>query len=141
MAASLMGDDAGCQGGSIRVFIRRPRGSAGRSVADWADVPLPQPLPAMNDSEATALLRPALPDPPGRVWADLGAGGGTFTRALAALLGAEAEIVAVDVDERALRALRAWAERAGAPVRVLAGDLAQPLPLPTLDGVVMANAL
>ena len=95
----------------------------------------------MKDSEAVDLLRAALPDPPGRCWADLGAGGGTFTRALAALLGPEAEVHAVDVDERALRSLAGWAQRAGAPVRVHVADIAQPLELPPLDGVVMANAL
>jgi SAM-dependent methyltransferase len=109
--------------------------------ADWADVPHPCALAPMTDSEAIDLLRPALPDAPGPCWADLGAGGGTFTRALAALLGADAEIHAVDRDERALRGLRTWAERAGAPVRVHCADLAQPLHLPPLDGVVMANAL
>lgn len=95
----------------------------------------------MKDSEAIGLLRAALPEAPGRCWADLGAGGGTFTRALAALLGADAEIHAVDVDERALRSLAGWADRAGTPVRVLLADIAQPLALPPLDGVVLANTL
>lgn len=97
----------------------------------------------MTDSEAADLLRPAVPVSPGAHWADLGAGTGTFTRALAALLGKDAQLYAVDADERALRSIRQWAERApDAPaVRILPGDFTRRMPLPPLDGIVMANAL
>jgi SAM-dependent methyltransferase len=97
----------------------------------------------MNESDAADLLRPAVAATPGAHWADLGAGTGTFTRALAALLGPDAHLYAVDADERALRSIRAWAE--GTPdtpaVRILPGDFTRRLPLPPLDGIVMANAL
>ena len=97
----------------------------------------------MEDSEAMDLLRPALPAAAGGEWADLGAGTGTFTRALAALLGPGARIHAVDADERALRGLRPTAARrqGSAEIVILPGDFTRPLPLPPLDGMVMANAL
>jgi SAM-dependent methyltransferase len=97
----------------------------------------------MNESDAVDLLRPAVAPTPGARWADLGAGTGTFTRALAALLGPDAHLYAVDADERALRGIRAWADRIpGAPaVHLHAADFTRRLPLPPLDGIVVANAL
>lgn len=97
----------------------------------------------MNDRDAVALLRPAVVAPAGAVWADLGAGTGVFTRALAALLGPDAAIHAVDADASALRAVSAWAGglRGGPSVTVTRGDVSRPLALPPLDGVVMANVL
>ena len=67
-------------------------------------------------------------------WADLGAGEGNFTRALADLVGAEAGIIAVDRDARALRELDARFEKRVA-------DFTRPLDLHDLDGVLMANSL
>jgi SAM-dependent methyltransferase len=97
----------------------------------------------MDDSDAIALLRAAVAPTPDARWADLGAGTGTFTRALAELLGPDAHLYAVDADERALRSIRAWAGRAvdAPPVHVHAGDFTRRMPLPALDGIVMANAL
>ncbi|HEX2201784.1 MAG TPA: class I SAM-dependent methyltransferase [Longimicrobium sp.] len=93
----------------------------------------------MNDREALDLLRPAVPGGVGGRWADLGAGTGVLTRALATLLGAEGEVIAVDADAGALRAVRAPA--GGAAVRTVHADFTRPLDLPPLDGVLMANAL
>lgn len=97
----------------------------------------------MTPSEAADLLRPAVPAAPNARWADLGAGSGTFTRALAAILGADAHLYAVDTDERGLRGIGAWAEKTAGvpPVRILPGDFTRRMALPTLDGIVMANAL
>ena len=67
-------------------------------------------------------------------WADLGAGEGAFTLALADLLGPQAHIVAIDRDAGALRALDERFE-----TRV--ADFTRPLDLHDLDGVVMANSL
>ena len=67
-------------------------------------------------------------------WADLGAGEGAFTLALADLVGSDAQIVAVDRDARALRALDGRFE-----TRV--ADFTKPLDLRNLDGIVMANSL
>src|SRR5437879_10759803 len=66
--------------------------------------------------------------------ADLRAGEGAFTLALADLLGPQAHIVAIDRDAGALRALDERFE-----TRV--ADFTRPLDLHDLDGVVMANSL
>lgn len=97
----------------------------------------------MTDAEALALLRAAVPAADGEAWADLGAGTGVFTRALAALVGPAGHVYAVDTDPSALRVVRAWAAgQAGGPaVTVVGADVARPLPLPPLDGAVMANVL
>jgi SAM-dependent methyltransferase len=67
-------------------------------------------------------------------WADLGAGEGAFTLALADLLGPDAHIVAVDKDARALRAI-------GHGIETSVADFTKPLDLRDLDGIVMANSL
>ncbi len=67
-------------------------------------------------------------------WADLGAGEGAFTLALADLLGPEAQITAIDKDARALQTIEGRFE-----VRV--ADFTRPLGLSDLDGVLMANSL
>ena len=96
----------------------------------------------MEQDEARALIQSAIGQR-GTVWADLGAGTGTFTRALASLLGPDGVVIAVDRDARALRALeREAASAAGdAQIRTVVGDFTQPVDLPRLDGVLLANAL
>lgn len=96
----------------------------------------------MTDAEAVELLRAAVPAAEGEVWADLGAGTGVFTRALATLLGIPGRVFAVDRDARALASLRRGAgDGSAAAIEVLVGDVTRPLALPPLDGVVMANVL
>ena len=70
----------------------------------------------------------------GGTWAELGAGEGNFTRALAEVLGPGAHVIAVDKDARALRSVDARFEKRVA-------DFTKPLDLHDLDGVVMANSL
>jgi ubiquinone/menaquinone biosynthesis C-methylase UbiE len=96
----------------------------------------------VNDRDALALLRPAVHPADGERWADLGAGTGTFTRALASLVGADGRVIAVDADDGALAALRRRPARSvEAPISVLHADVSRPLDLPPLDGVLMANTL
>ena len=95
----------------------------------------------MNTSEAVALIAEAVPRS-ARAWADIGAGDGTFTRALVRILGADARVFAVDRDARALASLRRWASRERANVVLVEADFTQPLQLPEpLDGLLVANAL
>ena len=96
----------------------------------------------MDHQDHVNLLRAGVPGP-GGVWADLGAGTGAFTLALAELLGPEGEIYAVDKDARALRR-QEQAMRAHFPevtVHYRAADFRERLDLPPLDGAVMANSL
>jgi SAM-dependent methyltransferase len=95
----------------------------------------------VKTSEAVALIEAAVPRAT-VTWADIGAGDGTFTRALAQLLGPGARIYAVDRDARALASLRRWAARDGANVVPVDADFTWPLELPEpLDGLLVANAL
>ncbi len=87
----------------------------------------------MRQSELVALIEQGVGERGGS-WADLGAGEGAFTRALAELLGPQAHIVAVDRDARALRSV-------GAGIEPRVADFTMPLDLGDLDGVVMANSL
>jgi SAM-dependent methyltransferase len=79
----------------------------------------------------------------GGTWADLGAGEGAFTLALADLLGPGARITAVDRNGSATRGLAAEVGRRfpATSIDVVTADFTRPLPLSELDGVVMANSL
>jgi SAM-dependent methyltransferase len=89
-------------------------------------------------------MRPAI-RPADSAWADIGAGDGLFTRALARLLGPAGVVYAVDRDPDALRSLTALA--ASIPrdthAEVVPGydDFNGLLLLPPVDGVLLANVL
>ena len=93
----------------------------------------------MNHADLVALLQDAITERGGR-WADLGAGEGAFTLALADLLGPGAHITAVDRDASALRNL-ARDRFPGVKIETKVGDFTRPLELANLDGIVMANSL
>ncbi len=96
----------------------------------------------MEHADHVALIRGGVPGP-GGLWADIGAGAGAFTLALADLLGPDGKILAIDRDERALRHLAtAMAARFPAvALRTIVADYTRPLDLPPLDGIVAANTL
>jgi ubiquinone/menaquinone biosynthesis C-methylase UbiE len=96
----------------------------------------------MDHSDHVRLLRDGVPGR-GGTWADVGAGTGAFTLALADLLGPGAHIYAIDRDSRALAAnARSMGERfPGVAASRLCADFTGPLDLTELDGLVMANAL
>lgn len=96
----------------------------------------------MNHTDHVNLLRGGAPSG-GGVWADVGSGSGAFTLALAELLGPGGEIYSVDRDRGALRAQERTmqAQFPQTVVHYLAADFTQPLKLPPLDGIVLANAL
>jgi len=87
----------------------------------------------VNHADLVALLRPGIHEKGGR-WADLGAGEGAFTLALAELLGPGAHITAIDKDARALRGI-------GSGIETRVADFTKPMDLHDLDGLVMANSL
>ena len=79
-------------------------------------------------------------------WADLGAGDGTFTRALSELLGPGGRIYAVDRDAAAIATIARWAAKDAPAVIPVVADFTRPFDLPgfehgTLDGILLANAL
>jgi SAM-dependent methyltransferase len=96
----------------------------------------------VDHADHVDLLRAAVE--PAGTWADIGAGTGAFTLALAELLGPGGRIVAVDRDAGALgEAVASVARRfPDVPVEPIRADFAQPLTeLPPLDGLVAANSL
>jgi ubiquinone/menaquinone biosynthesis C-methylase UbiE len=94
----------------------------------------------VTNDERVALIRPGAVGAFG-TWADLGAGSGAFTLALAAVLGDTSQIYAVDRDAAALRALEGEPGPGLARVRTVHSDIMGDAPLPPLDGILMANSL
>jgi SAM-dependent methyltransferase len=113
----------------------------------------------VNHTELVGLLRDGITAKGGR-WADLGAGGGAFTLALADLLGPGAHITAVDRDAGSMRGLAAEIGKRfpAIGIEVIVADFTKPMSLPSgprlrrgppphvvgrpgLDGIVMANSL
>lgn len=99
----------------------------------------------MDTDQAVALIVGAVPRSPG-TWADVGAGDGTFTGALAQLLGPDSRIYAIDRDARAVAALERWAAKEAPNVIPVGADFERPFDLPgleepRLDGILLANSL
>jgi len=87
-----------------------------------------------------------MPEHRGSVWADFGAGEGTFTRALIKLLGPLSRIYAVDRDATAIARIDRRPSALGGKVIPVVADLARPFDLPELgedllDGALFANTL
>ena len=93
----------------------------------------------MTHEEAVELIRPAVE--PAEAWAELGAGEGTFTRALGELVGADGSVHAFDRDPAAVRTLRELTLPGGATLHVARSDFTRSLEIPPVHGVLMANAL
>jgi SAM-dependent methyltransferase len=98
----------------------------------------------MDHADHVALLRAGLDDVAGgERWADIGAGSGAFTLALADLLGPGATVIALDRDASALainaQAMAARFSDVEFETRVC--DLTDPPDLGLLDGIVAANSL
>ena len=95
----------------------------------------------MDHADHVGLLRGAVEL--GGAWADIGAGTGAFSLALADLLGPGGRIIALDRDAGALRenARLIAARFPEIIVQTLVADLTGPLELPELDGLIAANSL
>ena len=96
----------------------------------------------MDSRDAARLIGPAVET--GGTWADLGAGRGTFTVALARLVGPRGSVYAIERDPSAVRSLEGLARRsdeAASPIMVVHADFTDSLELPSLDGALAANAL
>lgn len=97
----------------------------------------------MTHQDHIRLLQKAISRGSGGTWADLGSGDGAFTLALADLAGESAAIYSVDKDATRLKRQRTLFEEyfPKTTVHFLNQDFTDPLPLPLLDGIVMANSL
>src|SRR5436305_2396360 len=96
----------------------------------------------MNHKDHVNLLQKGISEK-GGIWADLGSGTGSFTLALADLIGPTGKIYTIDKDHRALKD-QEKAMRTNFPtttVNYLTADFTQRLDLTTLDGIIMANSL
>jgi ubiquinone/menaquinone biosynthesis C-methylase UbiE len=98
--------------------------------------------PAVKHADLVRLLRDGVGARGGN-WADLGAGEGAFTLALANLVGPGAHIAAVDRDAGSLRRLgyEMGKRFPATALEIVVADFTRPLKLSGLDGVVMANSL
>jgi ubiquinone/menaquinone biosynthesis C-methylase UbiE len=97
----------------------------------------------LNHADHVALLARGVKQGEGGTWADLGAGTGAFTLALADLIGPHGVIHAIDRDRAALAELRSSYVSAvsQAELRNHVADFTRRLDLADLDGIVMANSL
>ncbi|NJN83725.1 MAG: class I SAM-dependent methyltransferase [Caldilineaceae bacterium] len=96
----------------------------------------------MDHKDHVNLLRRGVSGEAG-IWADLGAGSGAFTLALAELVGPGSVIHAVDKDRKALNRLTSDMARRYPAISCCTWnmDFTKRLDLPRLDGIVMANSL
>ena len=94
----------------------------------------------MTHADHVALIRAGTAGA-GGTWADLGAGAGAFTLALASLLGDSALIYAVDREAGALRNLEREVGALFRQVQTVHADFMGDVQLPPLDGILMANSL
>lgn len=94
----------------------------------------------MTVEEARKLIEPGV-DREARVWADLGAGSGTFTLALNEILGFDGIIFAVDQQLNILRnTIKSLYIRS--TIHLYEQNFTLPMDfLPGLDGIVLANSL
>lgn len=93
----------------------------------------------MKIAEAIAFIEPGFKNEfPNHRWADLGCGSGTFTKALASLLGNSSKIYAVDKESQRIKS----DEASMATIEFVKLDfIRDTLPFSDVDGILMANAL
>ena len=96
----------------------------------------------MQHEENVALIRAGV-EGAGPRWLELGAGDGEFTLALADVLGAAGDIVALDLDRGALTRLagRVAGRFPDTTLQTVTGDFTAGLPAGPFDGVLAANSL
>lgn len=91
----------------------------------------------MDIKDAIDLIKTGLSDKTDSIWADLGCGSGTFTKALVALLGDQSKVFAVDKEMQRFNVSDEKKE-----IKFVRLDfLREQLPFFNLDGILMANAL
>ena len=91
----------------------------------------------MTHEEALSFLEKGIKAETG-VWFDLGAGNGTFSKALAAILPVGSSIYAIDKDDIVLKITN---PNPANEIKTMQADFDNIPELPNLDGILMANAL
>ena len=91
----------------------------------------------MELQRAIKMIQTAIPSEVGQ-WADLGAGTGLFTLALDQLLPEGSKVFAVDKSPHALYKLPKLHQ---VQLEIVDANFERILPLPQMDGIIMANAL
>lgn len=96
----------------------------------------------MNHADHVALIAEGIRGA-GRRWLELGCGDGAFTLALADVLGPGGEIVAIDRDPAALRAMteRVTGRLPTTKLQPVRADFTEGIPAGPFDGVLAANSL
>ncbi len=96
----------------------------------------------MNHADHVALIRGGIPHSSG-TWADFGSGTGAFTLALAECVGPTGKIYSIDQKSNSLKQQEQVMNGRFPQNRVtyITADYTQPIELPPLDGIVIANAL
>lgn len=96
----------------------------------------------MNHADHVALIRGGIPDT-GGIWADFGSGTGAFTLALAECIGPTGQIYSIDQKRESLRQQEVVMNGRFPhnQLTYITADYTQPLDLPPLDGIIIANAL
>ena len=90
----------------------------------------------MTLPEAIDFIRPGI-NPTSGTWADIGAGTGLFTLALMEIL-TDGNVIALDKSPHALYSIKPPPHLG---FEIVDADFHQPLSLPPLEGILMANAL
>lgn len=91
----------------------------------------------MTHQEAVSFIQESINQGP-YLWADLGAGSGVFSKAIADLLGPEGVVYAVD---KSSKVQDIHTEHNWATIHAIQQDFTKALKLPLLDGLLMANSL
>src|SRR5262245_4324341 len=144
MAASIEGRAAGLSGyvdAVRRIALRASTTKRAKRFRIQTPLPLScEHLPLTFDDARALIAHPSLGLGGPQTWADLGAGDGAFTIALASLLSSGSVIHAIDADRGALKKIPS--RRAGSEINAHVGDFTTfPWPFDLVDGVLMANAL
>jgi ubiquinone/menaquinone biosynthesis C-methylase UbiE len=96
----------------------------------------------MNHQDHVNLIIKGIPQT-GGTWADFGSGHGAFTQALAEVIGEGGTIYSIDRDQHALKQQMATMNKQFPTImtHLITADFTQPLDIPILDGIIMANSL
>jgi ubiquinone/menaquinone biosynthesis C-methylase UbiE len=97
----------------------------------------------MTHDNHVRLIKDAIPNNQGGIWADVGSGEGAFTLALRDIAGSEVNIYSIDRNAYQLNLQRQnFTEKfPNTTIQYIHADFTNKLPVPQLDGIIAANAI